>query len=173
MLWFSGWQIACIERWLWWPLCLQSSTTTSLEQPWLSVWFCLLPASFVWLILPPQPICKHRGLSMEVTGAVTQKQDFLGLGDHWVSQSFWGHWRVVRRSQHCVKMVLVQNCSISSAITMKILQSCTKPWTLHCKVYVWCFQLQYFLAGHGLISGWYILVLSQVTKIIEKRWRMF
>ena len=31
---------------------------------------------------------------------------------------------------------LVQDCSISSALAMRILQSCTKPSTLHMRVYV-------------------------------------
>ena len=43
--------IACIEPWLWWPLCLHLTTLATPEQP--SRWFCLLSASFMRFVVPP------------------------------------------------------------------------------------------------------------------------
>ena len=39
--------------------------------------------------------------------AVTQKQNFLGLGDHWASLPFFGRSKVARRSQPCAKGALI------------------------------------------------------------------
>ena len=39
-----GRPIASIERSLWWPLCLHSATTATLEPPWR--WFCFHSVSF-------------------------------------------------------------------------------------------------------------------------------
>ena len=45
---------------------------------------------------------RHKGRA----AAVTQKQNFLGLGDHWASWPFSGRSKLARRSQPCVKGAL-------------------------------------------------------------------
>ena len=70
------------SRPLWWPMCLHSTTTTTLEPPWQ--WLCFLWAtcSASTVVLVARGRHKGRGV------AVTRKHDFLGLGDQWAPWSF-------------------------------------------------------------------------------------
>ena len=79
--------IACFGWWLWRPLCLHSASMATLEHP--CRWFCLLYATSC-----AYTPCLWLGDSFKggtkVAGAVTQKQDSLGLGDRWGSWSYFG-----------------------------------------------------------------------------------
>ena len=79
-----GRPIASIERLLWRPLCLHSATTatTTMVLPPL----CLLCTTCCDTTAVLEVQATHKGRA----AAVTQKQNFLGLGDHWASCSnFW------------------------------------------------------------------------------------
>ena len=64
--------IAFVERSMWRPLCLHSATTAS-TLPYCAIYYATTAALVVQ--------GRHRGRA----AAVTQKPNFLGLGDHWAS----------------------------------------------------------------------------------------
>ena len=78
--------IASIEWSLWRPLWLHSVTMATLEPPWR--WFCLHSASFARPVKPLQEFLVAQGTHEGRAVAVTQKQNFLGLSDHW---AFWSN----------------------------------------------------------------------------------
>ena len=78
--------IASIEWSLWRPLWLHSVTMATLEPPWR--WFCLHSASFARPVKPLPEFLVAQGTHEGRAVAVTQKQNFLGLSDHW---AFWSN----------------------------------------------------------------------------------
>ena len=79
-----GRPVASIERPRWRPVCLHSATTATLQPPWQC--FCLHSASFARPVVQLQQFWwfKER---IGVVLQLTQKQNVLGLGDHWASWS--------------------------------------------------------------------------------------
>ena len=69
-----GRPIASIER-------SQSATTATLHPPWK--WFCLHPAYFTRPVVPLQQCWWFKEGTGVVLQQLTQKQNFLCLGDHW------------------------------------------------------------------------------------------
>ena len=99
-----GRPMASIERSLWRPLCLYSATTATYEPPWQ--WFCRHSAFFARPVVPLQQLWSFK----EGTGVVLQQ--LHRNRTFWVPATterpnhFYGHTKVARRSQPCVKEAL-------------------------------------------------------------------
>ena len=91
------------------------------------------------------------------------------MGLHFMSKHTLSQWKKTLHSLAenfwCYIDGLVQDCSISSALAMEILQSCTKPLTCLCPEYILC--LNTFSANEGRrYTHW--LKTSGVTSLCPK-----
>ena len=108
-----GRPIASIERSLWRPLCLHSTTTATFEPPGWQ-WFCPHSTSFAWPAVPPQQLWSFKEGTRVVLQQLHRNRTFWV----WVTTEhrnhFSGRSKVARRSQPCVKGAWVSLCIMHS-----------------------------------------------------------
>ena len=95
--------IASMERSLWRPLCLHSTTTATVEPPWRC--FCLHAPSFAWPIVPQQQFWWLNERTMVVVQQLHRNRNFWVRATPERPSQFSGRSAVARRSQPCVKGV--------------------------------------------------------------------
>ena len=96
-----GRPMASIERSLWWPLCLHSATTATLEPPWQ--WFCLHSAFFARPVVPLQQLWSLKEGTRVVLQQLHRNRTFWVPATTERPNHFYGRIKVAGRSQPCVK----------------------------------------------------------------------
>ena len=101
-----GRPMASIERSLWQPLCLHSATTATLEPPWH--WFCLHSAFFARPVVPLQQLWSFKeGTRVVLQQLLHRNRTFWVPATTERPNHFYGHTKVARRWQPCVKEALL------------------------------------------------------------------
>ena len=93
--------LASNERSLWWPLCLHSATTATLEPQWQ--WFCLHSAFFVRPFVPLQQLWSFKEGTRVVLQQLHRDRTFWVPATTERPNHLYGRTKVARRSQPCVK----------------------------------------------------------------------
>ena len=119
-------------------------------------WSVQLVATYQWFLRKPPSV--H---VVELAGR-PRHYNVTSPGTGWLNRSHWASWRTCDRIRYDIDG-LMQNCSISNALALEILQSCTKPRML-------CIRLNYSDLNFYMLAGDNTMNLAQVISGSPHLW---